>query len=111
MASVSSDPAGAAVFLDGKNTSRVTPVQVSVEKPGMHTFVLKKQGYLDESTTANWQAGQTLRFAPELRPLGTTDDIKIVGGKFKKLYGLGDTTGMGPVNVKTQTQGDQVAVN
>ena len=111
MASVSSDPAGAAVFLDGKNTSRVTPVQVSVEKPGMHTFVLKKQGYLDESTTANLQAGQTFRFAPELRPLGTTDDIKIGGGKFKKLFGGGDTAGMGAVNVKTQPKGAQVAVN
>ena len=111
MASVSSDPGGAAVFLDGKNTSRVTPVQVSVEKPGMHTFVLKKQGYLDESTTTNLQAGQTFRFAPELRPLGTTDDIKIGGGKFKKLFGGGDTAGTGAVNVKTQPKGAQVAVN
>src|SRR2546430_7535748 len=87
MASVSSDPAGAAVFLDGKNTSRVTPVQVSIEKPGMHTFVLKKQGYLDESTRANLQAGQRFRFGPALKPLGTTDDIKIGGGEFKKLFG------------------------
>src|SRR5207237_8530186 len=103
MASVSSDPAGAAVVLDGKKTSRVTPVQVSVEKPGMHTFVLKKQGYLDESTTANLQAGQTFRFAPALKPLGTTDDIKIGGAKFTKLFGGGDTAGMGAVTVETQT--------
>src|SRR5207248_2303704 len=80
---LNSDPAGAAVFLDGKNTGRLTPVQISVDKPGVHTLLLKKQGYLEESTTANLQAGQSFRFAPALKPLGTTDEIKIGGGKFK----------------------------
>ena len=45
----------------------------------MHTLLLKKQGYLEESTTANLQAGQSFRFAPALKPLGTTDEIKIGG--------------------------------
>jgi len=108
---LNSDPAGAAVFLDGKNTGRLTPVQISVDKPGVHTLLLKKQGYLEESTTANLQAGQSFRFAPALKPLGTTDEIKIGGGKFKKLFGGGDTAGMGTVNVKTQPKGAQVAVN
>jgi serine/threonine protein kinase len=111
IASLNSDPAGAAVFIDGKNTGRVTPVQISVDKPGMHTLLLKKQGYLEESTMANLQAGQSFRFAPALKPLGTTDDIKIGGGKFKRIFGGGDTAGMGTVNVKTQPKGAQVAVN
>ena len=42
---VSSQPAGAQIFIDGKDTGRVTPAQISVDKPGSHTFLVRKQGY------------------------------------------------------------------
>jgi serine/threonine protein kinase len=107
---VSSDPAGAAIFVDGKDTLRVTPSQISLEK-GMHTVLVRKPGYLDETTSATGQPGQTLKFSPTLRPLGNVDDIKTVG-KFKKLFGgKGDQAGMGKVSVKTNPKGAQVAVN
>ena len=108
--SVTSDPAGAAIWMDGKDTGRVTPAQISVDKPGNHSFVFKKQGYLDESATTNLQVGQTFRLSPTLRALGNTDDIKI-GGKFKKMFGGSNTAGMGTVSVKTQPKGAQVAIN
>jgi hypothetical protein len=109
--SAAGDPAGSSIFIDGKDTGKVTPAQISVDKPGSHTLTLKKQGYLEESTTANLQAGQTFHFAPSLRALGNTDAIK-TGGKFKKMFGgAGDTTGMGMVSVKTQPKGAQVMVN
>jgi len=108
--SVTSEPAGAAVWMDGRDTGRVTPVQISVDKPGNHSFVFKKQGYLDETTSANLQIGQTFRLAPSLRALGSTDNI-VIGGKFKKLFGGSDTAGMGTVSVKTQPKGAQVAIN
>jgi len=104
------DPAGATVWVDGRDTGRTTPVQISVDKPGNHTFVFKKQGYLDETASANVQIGQTLQLAPTLRPLGVTDEIK-VGGKFKKVFGGSETAGMGTVSIKTQPKGAQVAVN
>jgi len=104
--SVSSDPAGAKVFVDGKDLGRVTPLQVSVEKPGNHTILVRKDGYLDESTTMNLQAGQTSHFAPSLRALGMTGEIKI-----KKFLGGGAPEGTGMVSVKTQPKGAQVAVN
>jgi hypothetical protein len=56
------------------------------------------------------QAGQVFHFASTLRALGSADDIKL-GGKFKKLFGGGDTAGMVAVSVKTQPKGAQVAVN
>ena len=108
--SANSDPAGAAVWIDGKNTGRVTPAQISVDKAGNHTFVFKKQGYLDETTTANLQIGQTSHLSATLRALGNTDDIKI-GHKFGKLFGGSDTAGMGTVSVKTQPKGAQIAIN
>jgi eukaryotic-like serine/threonine-protein kinase len=108
--SVTSEPAGAAIWMDGRDTGRVTPAQISVDKPGNHSFAFKKQGYLDDTTTANLQIGQTFRLSPALKALGNTDDIK-VGGKFKKLFGGGDTAGMGAVSIKTSPKGAQVAIN
>ena len=109
-ASIASEPAGAAIFLDGKDTGRVTPAQVSVEKAGNHTLLLKKMGYLEETVTANLQAGQVFHFAPTLRALGSTDEIKTVS-RFKKAFGCGDRAGMGTVSIKTQPKGAQIAIN
>lgn len=108
--SANSDPAGAEVWIDGKNSGRVTPAQITVGRPGNHTVVFKKQGYLDETTTANLQVGQALQIAPTLRALGSTDEIRY-GGKFKKVFGGSETAGMGTVSVKTQPKGAQIAVN
>ena len=107
--SLNSDPDNAAVWIDGRDTGRTTPAQISVEKPGDHTFVFKKQGYLDETTTANLQIGQRFLLAPSLRALGRTDEIKTVG-RFRKLFG-GEKAGMAMVIVNTQPKGAQIAVN
>jgi eukaryotic-like serine/threonine-protein kinase len=107
---VASDPAGAAIFLDGKDTLRVTPSNISLEK-GTHTILVRKPGYLDETNSASGQPGQTLHFSPTLRPLGNVDDIKTVG-KFKKLFGgSGAQAGMGKISIKTSPKGAQIAVN
>ena len=107
---VVSEPAGAAVFMDGKDTGRLTPTQFTSDKPGNHIFAFKKQGYLEETTTADLQTGQTVRIAPSLKVLGNTDDIRM-GGKFKKLFGGADLAAMAAVTVKTQPKGAQVAIN
>ncbi len=108
---LNSTPAGADVVMDGKSTGHVTPAQLPVEK-GSHTIVLRKQGFLDETTTANLSSGQNFQFSPVLRALGNADEIKTVG-KFKKIFGgKGDSTaGMGSVSIRTQPKGAQIAVN
>ncbi|HKD03341.1 MAG TPA: serine/threonine-protein kinase [Terriglobales bacterium] len=108
--SVASDPPGATIVLDGKDTGHITPTQLVLDKPGSHTLLLRKAGYLDETTTANLQSGQTFRYAPNMHPLGQTDDIKTVS-KFKKVFGGGDTSSMGVVSIKTNPKGAQIAVN
>ncbi len=110
-ASVTSAPPGAQVFIDGKDTGRVTPSQIQIDRLGSHTFLVRKEGFLDETVTANLQAGQAFQFGPTLRELGNTDEIKMVG-KFKKMFGGGgETAGMGIVSVRTQPKGAQIAVN
>jgi serine/threonine protein kinase len=107
---VTSDPPGAAIFVDSKDTLKVTPSQITLEK-GTHTILVRKLGYLDETTAATAQPGQTLHFAPTLRALGNADEIKTVG-KFKKLFGgNGGQASMGKISIKTTPKGAQIAVN
>jgi hypothetical protein len=108
---VNSTPAGAEVILDGRTTGRVTPAQFAVEK-GNHTVLLRKQGYLEETTSADLGPGQNFQFGPALRALGNADDIKTVG-KFKKFFGNGgdSVAGMGSVTIHTQPKGAQIALN
>jgi hypothetical protein len=107
--SVSSTPAGANVYIDGKDIGKVTPAQVSVEK-GQHVVLVRKSGFLDETTSAQFVLGQTITFSPALKSLGNVDDIKTVG-KMKKLFGGKETQGLATVSVKTQPRGAQIAVN
>jgi hypothetical protein len=108
--SVTSDPPGASIFVDSKDTQKVTPAQISLGS-GNHTILVRKTGYLDETTAATGQPGQSYKFAPTLRALGNVDDIKTVG-KFKKLFGGGTVlNGMGKVSVHTVPKGAQVAIN
>ena len=106
---VSSTPAGANVYVDGKDTGKLTPAQVSLDK-GQHVVLVRKSGFIDETTNAQFVLGQTVSFSPTLRSLGNVDDIRTVG-KMKKLFGGKETQGMGTVSIKTQPKGAQVAVN
>jgi serine/threonine-protein kinase len=106
---VTSIPPGANVFVDAKNTGKLTPTQVSLDK-GQHVVLVRKSGYIDETTHAQFVIGKTVNFSPALRPLGNVDGIRTVG-KMKKLFGGKETQGMGTVSIKTQPKGAQIAVN
>ena len=108
--SVSSSPVGANVYVDSKDSGKVTPAQLSLDK-GAHTILLRKAGYLDETASSQLVQGEIARVSSALRPLGNADDIRTTG-KLKKMFGgKGGDAGMGTVSVKTQPKGAQVAVN
>ena len=107
--SVNSTPVGANVYVDGKDTGKLTPAQVSVEK-GQHSILVRKQGFLDETTSAQFALSQTVTFSPTLRALGNVDDLRTVN-KISKLFGGKEEKSMGTVFVRTQPKGAQVAVN
>jgi hypothetical protein len=112
LAVVSSTPPGAEVIMDGKSTGRVTPAQFAVEK-GNHTILLRKQGFLEETITADLGPGQNFQYSPALRALGNAEEIRTVG-KFNKLFGRGggdSTAGMGSISIHTQPKGAQIAIN
>ena len=108
--SVTSDPSGASIFIDGRDSGKVTPSSLTLEK-GSHGVLVRKPGFLDETMTADVQPGQTIGFAPRLRQLGSTDEIRSVN-KVKKLFGGKDgLAGMGSVAIHTTPKGAQISVN
>ena len=108
--SVTSSPAGASIYVDGRDIGKVTPSQLNVDK-GQHLVLLRKLSYLDETTTAQFIPGQVVTFSPTLRPLGDVDSIRTVG-KIKKLFGgKGGQAGQATISIRTQPKGAQIAVN
>lgn len=104
-----SEPAGARVFADGRDTGKTTPAQLSLSK-GNHSFVLKKAGYLDEPLTSNVAPGQTLRLSQKLRAMGNISDVRTAGG-FKKLFGGGMPKDMGALEIRSNPKGATIMVN
>jgi len=106
---VTSNPAGANVYIDGRDSGVKTPGQVSVNK-GQHVVLVRKMGYIDETMSTQFVLGQTFNFGPTLRPLGNVDDIHTVG-KMSKFFGGKAQAGQSVVSIRTQPKGAQVAIN
>ena len=107
---VKSDPAGASVYVDGRDVGTKTPAQVSVDK-GQHVVLVRMMGYIDETMNAQFTLGQTTNFAPALRPLGNADNIKTVGKMSKLFGGKGAQAGQATLSIRTSPKGAQIAVN
>jgi eukaryotic-like serine/threonine-protein kinase len=107
---VNSNPAGANVYIDGRDTGTKTPAQVSVDK-GQHVVLVRKMGYIDETQAIQFALGQTFNFAPELRALGNADSVHTVGKMSKLFGGKGTQAGQTVVSIHTTPKGAQVAIN
>lgn len=109
---VASKPAGAEIWINGKDTGKVTPIEFLVE-PGTQNIVVRKQGYLDASTDVKLVAGQSVNYAPSLMAAGRTDNIRLVsGGGVGKLLGNNNNgSGMARIEIKTEPKGAQVTIN
>jgi len=62
-----SSPGGASILVDGADTGKQTPAEVSVA-PGQHTIALRKAGFHLAETRVNLNAGENYNFAPSLAP-------------------------------------------
>jgi hypothetical protein len=109
---VASKPAGAEIWINGKDTGKVTPIEFLVE-PGAQNIVVRKQGFLEASTDLKLVAGQSVNYAPSLMTAGRTDNIRLVsgGGVGKLLGNNGNGSGMARIEIKTEPKGAQVTIN
>ncbi len=109
---VSSTPAGGAIVIDGRDTGRLTPTLFSFDKAGAHSVLVRRSGFLEATNTVSVQSGQAASVNVALKPLGSTDEIRGAGGKFKKVFARGGGgSSMGIVSIKTQPKGAQIMVN
>ena len=109
---VSGTPAGASVWIDGKDTGRVTPVELILD-PASHNITVRKSGYLDTNFEIKMVAGQSTNYAPTLMVAGRTDNIRIVGngGVGKYFGGNGASNGSARIDIRSEPKGAQVLVN
>ena len=66
-AQVDSKPAGAQIFLDGVDTGRVAPARVEIPA-GIHTIVLKLQGYANYRHSVQASEGGTVNISGNMQP-------------------------------------------
>lgn len=105
--SISSVPAGGSIFVDGRDTGKVTPAQMSVPS-GQHAISVKTVGYLEYSSSVTLADGQSQSLAPTLVPLARVTEIKLKKGG---LFGGRGDKNMGTVSVRTNPAGAVVMVN
>jgi predicted Ser/Thr protein kinase len=65
---VGSNPSGASIWVDGKDSGTVTPSQLMLEA-GQHQIILKQTGYKDGFWAGGLTAGQTTNVAPVMLSL------------------------------------------
>jgi serine/threonine protein kinase len=107
---VGGTPVGASVLVDGKDTGRVTPVELMLD-PATHSIALHKPGYLDSSTEIRLAAGQSVGYSPTMMVAGRTDNIRIVGGGVGKMFNNGSQDGLARIEIKSEPKGARVIVN
>jgi serine/threonine-protein kinase len=106
---VAGTPAGAQIFLDGKDTGKFSPAEFTLD-PAAHTVTLRKEGFLETGGEIKLAAGQSVSYAPNMKLAGRTDNIQVMGG-FKKMFGGKSAEGMVRMEIKTEPKGAQVTVN
>ena len=107
--SIASDPSGAAVFIDGQDSGRTTPVSLVLKK-GSHTLTLRRAGYLQAATKVELTAGQSFQFAPHLLLTGNEEDVKPVG-KLGRILGRHSRSSMATLQIRTNPKGARIIVN
>ena len=108
---VSSDPQGANIWLDGKDTGRTTPAQLTVEK-GPHRVVVRKAGFNDVARDETLAEGQTLSFTPVLLSQNQKAQNGPSNTLLRRIFGA-DTMpeGKGLVHVRTDPEGATIIVD
>ena len=110
--SVTSEPPGADVEIDGRPTGKITPARVPVAE-GQHRIVVHLDGYRNAQVTATVNKAQVFRFSPVLNPADAREagNSNAVTTRFRKLFGGGIPAGKGMIDFVTTPPGAKIVVN
>jgi hypothetical protein len=108
---VNSNPQGANVWIDTKDSGMTTPAQLTVEK-GFHKVTVRKAGFKDASTEATVAEGQTMSFSPVLLSVNPQSEDGKNPSLLRRLLGT-DTIpeGKGLVHIRTIPEGATIVVD
>ena len=108
---VSSNPQGANIWLDGKDTGLLTPAQLTVEK-GPHRVVVRKAGFKDTAGDENLAEGQTISFTPVLLSQNQKAEDSPNSTLLRRIFGADSVPeGKGLVHVRTEPAGANIIVD
>jgi predicted Ser/Thr protein kinase len=109
---INSNPQGANIWLDGKDTGKTTPAQLTVEK-GPHRVVVRKAAFKDATADEDVAEGQTASFSPVLLSLGQQVENGSNGSLLKRMFGAENTVpeGKGLVHIRTEPEGATIIVD
>jgi serine/threonine protein kinase len=114
---LNSDPAGAEIFVDGRDSGQVTPARITVNA-GQHRVALRKDGFKPRITYADVGLGESFNFAPTLAPGGGQVGQAATSGepvgpgpnpfrRLRRLFGK-DPTDIGVLEVRTRPKGADI---
>ena len=107
---ISSNPAGAAILLDGKSTALNSPAELRVDVSGTHTITLVQSGFLAAQSEVSVRDGANFSVAFTLIPAGNATNSKVLGG-IKRLLPSGSSKEMADVQFKTNPKGARLMLN
>jgi serine/threonine-protein kinase len=109
---INSNPQGANIWLDGKDTGKTTPAQLTVEK-GPHRVVVRKAAFKDATADEDVAEGQTASFSPVLLSLGQQVVNGGNGSLLKRMFGAENTVpeGKGLVHIHTEPEGATIIID
>jgi len=100
---INSTPLNAAIWIDGKDTGKTTPADITVDK-GEHRLLVRKQGYKDAIATPRPLAeGESYSFAPILT-FQQSFWRKLAGGESVP-------SGKGVLHIQTKPEGATITLN
>jgi serine/threonine-protein kinase len=108
---VTSNPQGANVWVDGKDSGLTTPTQLTVEK-GFHKITVRKAGFKEMSMEDTVAEGQTMSFSPVLLSVNVQPEDGKSPNPLRRFFGT-DTIpeGKGLVHIRTNPEGATILVD
>jgi predicted Ser/Thr protein kinase len=108
---VGSNPSGASIWVDGKDSGTVTPSQLMLEG-GQHQIILKQAGYKDGFWAGGLTGGQTTNVSPVMLSLNQQAEKGPSQNIFNRFLGSDAIPdGKGLVHIRTVPEGATIIID
>jgi serine/threonine-protein kinase len=108
---VTTNPQGASVVVDGNDAGQLTPVRLTLDK-GLHRIIVRKQGYREAFWEGSLVPGQAVSFTPILLSLNQPSEDGPRSGFLARFLGNDAIPdGKGLVHIRTVPEGATILID